>query len=194
MLVEGGFDPFFSSGFTMAWRYLRGMRADPPPAAASNKDRRATFTAALEQAEQLFDAAGRAGVMTKPLQLFYGLSQGGRAIAAAAPNVPDRQQVKPAEPWKLSGHGIAIPGMEQAIDASKGKLAALPVADKGLGAFTQMAAILNCGSLIDRKQDGSPAVQRGRPGRSGGLCQRVLASRWTPQWSSLCLVWTTMIC
>jgi hypothetical protein len=145
VLFEGGFDPFFSSGFTMAWRYLRGMRADPPPAAASHQDRRATFTAALEQAEQLFDAADRADVMTKPLQLFYGLSQGTRAIAATAPNVPDRQQGKPAEPWKLSGHGIAIPGIEQAIAVSGGRLASLPVADKGLGAFTQMASILNCG-------------------------------------------------
>jgi len=117
------------------------------------------FTASLEQAEQLFAAAASAGVMTKPLQLYYGLSQAGRAIAAIAPNVPDRQQGKPAEPWKLSGHGIGIPAMQQSIDACHGSLGLLPLADKGFGAFTQMAEILGCGSLVDKKPDGSPATR-----------------------------------
>jgi hypothetical protein len=152
LLTEGGSDPFFQGAFEQAWRHLRSMRARPPGAASSNQTRRATFTAALEQAEQLFGAAANADVMTKPLQLFYGLSQAGRAIAAVAPNVPDRQQGRPAEPWKLSGHVIATPAMEQSVTASGGKLAALPVADKGQGAFTQMAAILDCGSLIGKSR------------------------------------------
>jgi hypothetical protein len=154
----GGSDPLFGEAFKTAWRHLRSLRASPPGAAGGNQARRATFTAALEQAEQLFGAAATADVMTKPLQLFYGLSQASRAIAAAAPNVPDHQQGKPAEPWKLSGHGIAIPAMEQSVAACGGKLGALPVADKGLGAFTQMAGILNCGSLIDKKPDSSKTV------------------------------------
>lgn len=161
MLTMGGDDPMFRGGFELAWRHLRSMRAKPPGAAGgSNKTRRATFTAALEQAEQLFDVADRADVMTKPLQLYYGLSQAGRAIAACAPNVPDRQQVqgKPGEPWKLSGHGICIPAMEASVAACGGKLSVLPVSNKGVGAFTQLAEILGCGSLIEKKPDGSKAV------------------------------------
>ena len=160
MLFEGGYNPLTEGGFVMAWRHLRGLRARPPGAAATNPERRDTVTTSLEQAEQLFSAAESAGVMTKPLQLYYGLSQAGRAIASVAPMLPDRQQGKPAEPWKLSGHGIAIPGMEQALVTGGGKLGLLPVADKGTGAFTQMAALLGSGSLTaDKKQDGSPAAQ-----------------------------------
>lgn len=85
MLTAGGHNPLLQGSFDMAWRYLRAMRANPPGAAGGNQARRATFAASLEQSEQLFDAAAGAGVMTKPLQLFYGLSQAGRAIAAVAP-------------------------------------------------------------------------------------------------------------
>jgi hypothetical protein len=159
MLVQGNMNPLKDGAFPMAWRHLRSLRAKTPGAAGANPARRSMFTASLEQAEQLFAAAASAGVMTKPLQLYYGLSQAGRAIAAVAPNVPDQQQGKPAEPWKLSGHGIAIPTMQQAVAACGGSLGLLPVADKGLGAFTQMAGILGCGSLIDKKPDGSPAAR-----------------------------------
>jgi hypothetical protein len=41
------------------------------------------YVAALQQAEQLFHAAREAGFASSPLLLFYGLSQAGRAIAAA---------------------------------------------------------------------------------------------------------------
>jgi YaaC-like Protein len=114
---------------------------------------------AARQAERLFGAAADAGVMTKPLQLYYGISQAGRAIAAVAPNVPDRQQGKPERPWKLSGHGIAIPAMHQSIEDCHGSVGLLPVADKGSGAFTQLAEVLGCGSLVDKKPDGSPAAR-----------------------------------
>ena len=159
MLIQGNMNPLKENAFSMAWRHLRSLRAQPPGAASANPDRRSMFTAALEQAEQLFAAAASAGVMTKPLQLYYGLSQAGRAIAAVAPNVPDRQQGKPAEPWKLFGHGIAIPAMQQSVAACGGKLGSLPVADNGLGAFSQMACILGCDSLVDKKPDGTPAAR-----------------------------------
>ena len=152
-------NPVLEGSFPMAWRHLRSMRAKPPGAAGGNPERRATFTASLEQAQQLFAAAADADVMTKPLQLYYGLSQAGRVIAAAAPNVPDRQQGKPVQPWKLSGHGITIPAMQQSIEDCHGSVGLLPVADKGFGAFTQMAGILGCGSLIDKKPDGSPTAR-----------------------------------
>jgi hypothetical protein len=79
------------------WDELRSTRWRPPAAALANKGRRATYVFALEQAEQMFRAAAVVGTATRPLQLFYGLNQAGRAIAAASP----------AEEWQLKGHGIA---------------------------------------------------------------------------------------
>lgn len=52
---------------------------------------------ALEQAEQLFTAAAATGPAARPLPLFYGLSQAGRALVAAR---------TPGDPWKPRGHGI----------------------------------------------------------------------------------------
>ncbi|MGC4952992.1 YaaC family protein [Actinomadura citrea] len=90
--------------FDLIWQGLRATRWDPPAPAAKDKARRRTYVAALEQAEQLMRAAGRVGPASSPLLLFYGLSQAGRAIAAAAGELtgPD---------WLLDGHGIkATPG------------------------------------------------------------------------------------
>ena len=47
----------------------------------------------------MFTAAASVGVATRPLLLFYGLSQGGRAIAAAAKHVGNND-------YPLIGHGI----------------------------------------------------------------------------------------
>ena len=80
------------------WEKLRGTRWNLPPAAAANQARRRTYVFALEQAEQMFRAAAQTGVATRPLLLFYGLSQAGRAIAAAA--------ATGADGWELDGHGI----------------------------------------------------------------------------------------
>lgn len=52
--------------------------------AAHPHPRRRTYVMALEQAEQMFHAAHSVGPATSPLLLFYGLSQAGRAVAAAA--------------------------------------------------------------------------------------------------------------
>lgn len=79
----------------VSWRAIRGLRADPPGHAGGA--RQATFTMALEQAEQLFSAAVTTGPAARPLPLFYGLSQAGRALAAAR---------TPSDPWKPRSHGI----------------------------------------------------------------------------------------
>jgi hypothetical protein len=60
--------------------------------------RERTFWAALQQFEELLDAAGTVGPASRPLPLFYALSQAGRAITAAH---------GPA-PWELSGHGLKL--------------------------------------------------------------------------------------
>lgn len=87
------------AGDSLAWEKLRGTRWSPPPAASGDLARRRTYVFALEQAEQMFRAASTVGVATRPLQVFYGLSQAGRAIAAAASALT-------GDEWELAGHGI----------------------------------------------------------------------------------------
>ncbi|WP_329331166.1 YaaC family protein [Streptomyces sp. NBC_00663] len=114
------------------WQALRETRSDPPGWAGSgNAARRKTYNSALEQAEQLLKAAADVGPASRPLLLFYGLSQAGRAIAAAGQQ-PD---------YRLNGHGIAI---KQADQPHVGRVL---VADKGAGAFTQVASLLGSRSL-----------------------------------------------
>ena len=86
-------------GAETVWERLRETRWNPPPAAAADEARRRTYVFALEQAEQMFRAAAGTGVATRPLLVFYGLSQAGRAIAAAAASAG-------AGGWELEGHGI----------------------------------------------------------------------------------------
>ena len=83
----------------VVWGRLRATRWDPPGAASGNGERRRTYVFALEQAEQMFRAAAGVGPATRPLLVFYGLSQAARAIAAAAST--------DGEGWRLQGHGIS---------------------------------------------------------------------------------------
>jgi hypothetical protein len=76
---------------------------------AAEPDRRAVFAAALQQAEEFFDAACEAGYATKPVALFYALSQAGRALAAAW----GREDV-----WQLAGHGLSVPALPSASEES----------------------------------------------------------------------------
>ncbi len=113
------------------WRRIRALRHSPPSAADSGK-RRQVFAAALEQAEQLFRASAAVGAAARPLTLFYGLSQAGRAIAAA----------RAGEAWQLHGHGIRAEG----LDAG---LLKVQIRDSGKGSFTQLASILGSPSLSE---------------------------------------------
>lgn len=88
-----------------SWRRLRALRAAPPALAVS---RSGLFGASLEQAEQQFLAAASVGVQSRPLNLFYGLSQAGRAVAAALAPAEESAQ--------LSGHGIRCPGLTQSVE------------------------------------------------------------------------------
>lgn len=96
------------------------------------------FSASLEQAEQYFDAARVVGFETRPVLLFYGLSQMGRALAAASGRASGRE-------WELSGHGIRVPGMAQAV--ASGRVSSLSLRDQGQGSFTQLAYMLRSCSL-----------------------------------------------
>ncbi|MFH8631135.1 YaaC family protein [Streptomyces lydicus] len=115
------------------WRKVRGLR-HRPPGAASTTERRAVFGAALEQAEQLFSAAKGVGYASRPLLLFYALSQAGRAVAAASRRATN-------DAWQLESHGI------KADLANIRNLASISVQDKGRGSFTQLAPLVGSGSL-----------------------------------------------
>lgn len=79
-------------------RSLRALRHDPP-GYAKRGARRAMFQSSLNQCEQFLDAANKTGYATRPVQLFYALSQAGRAIVAASPGVGNQA-------WHASGHGL----------------------------------------------------------------------------------------
>lgn len=83
----------------VSWQRLRAMRAAPTGLAAGDPHRRAVHAAALRQAQELADAAVVAGYATKPLMLFYALSQGVRAVAAA--RIAD-------DAWRVRGHGASV--------------------------------------------------------------------------------------
>lgn len=121
------------------WRHIRGLRYEPPGRARSG-ERKEVFGSALEQAEQLFTAAETVGYASRPILLFYGLSQAGRAIAAASTSVDD-------DHFKLSGHGI------RARDLDSEELYKITVIDnasgraKDKGSFVQLASLLRSGTL-----------------------------------------------
>jgi YaaC-like Protein len=125
-----------------AWEQLRGTRWNPPPVASACPERRKTYVFALEQAEQMFRAAAGAGVATRPLLAFYGLSQAGRAVAAAA-------TAATGDEWALEGHGIRCPG-----GTLRGPLPFIEVqagGDKDRGSFARLSRLL--GSSLWPKQD-----------------------------------------
>lgn len=101
--------PVYENHATEAvWEQLRATRWNPPSSAATTDERRATYVFGLEQAEQMFRAAVTVGPATRPLLVFYGLSQAGRAIAAASDAGGDNA-------WKLNGHGIRSVGLDRSL-------------------------------------------------------------------------------
>ncbi|MEU8158074.1 hypothetical protein AB0B94_30845 [Micromonospora sp. NPDC048986] len=121
------------------WSRLRATRSDPPAAAAGNRKRRETYVFALEQAEQMFRAAAVVGPATRPLLVFYGLSQAGRAIAAAAADT------SAAGGWEMSSHGILPVELRDPLPDIK------VYADGNKGSFVRLSHIL--GSPIWGKDD-----------------------------------------
>lgn len=121
------------------WQELRSLRSQKVGAAKSG-DRRETFDAALEQAEQLFTAAASVGTATQPLLLFYGLSQLGRAITAASPMLST-----PKKEYILNGHGID--DGRQLQGAGTVGLAGLMIQGAATGAFPTVAAALRAAPM-----------------------------------------------
>jgi hypothetical protein len=82
-----------------AFFQIRASRAEPPGLASADQQRRGTYGAALDQFDELMSAAAGSGARSRPLPLFYALSQAGRAIAAAHAE----------SGWTLHGHGLLAP-------------------------------------------------------------------------------------
>lgn len=116
------------------WRHIRALRHRPPGRAMKGQ-RREVFSAALEQAEQLFEAAETVGDASRPILLFYGLSQAGRAVAAVSTDLDNNH-------YRLVGHGVTMSNLGQQPPLHK-----LTVADMGEGSFTQLAPVLRSGTL-----------------------------------------------
>jgi hypothetical protein len=114
-----------------AWRMIRSLRHQPP-GSATRGERARVFDAALEQSEQLIKAAAAVGPQSSPLLLFYGLSQAGRAISAAATSVSNKE-------YKLARHGISTRNLSNMKNSTLADLIVAPQA----GAFSQMATLLN---------------------------------------------------
>lgn len=125
------------------WRQIRALRSQPPGRAGGTRERKRVFGSALEQAEQLLTAAEDVGYAARPILLFYGLSQAGRAIAAASTAADNNS-------YKLNGHGVKVLDLDQ-----RPPLPRLTVKDDGLGSFTQLAQMLGSVSL----RDGAPLGQ-----------------------------------
>lgn len=88
----------------VALREIRATRAAPPGRASTNGPRRKIYGAAVQQFEELLGAAGSVGPASRPLLLFYALSQAGRAIVAAHGERPE-----------VLGHGLAEAKSSRAI-------------------------------------------------------------------------------
>ncbi|MBQ1091749.1 hypothetical protein KBY47_21860 [Streptomyces sp. B93] len=90
----------------------------------------------MEQSEQLFTSAANAGYASRPLLLFYGISQAGRAIAAASVKAGEKE-------WDLAKHGITAD-----VDGRYRRLANLGLHDtKGGGSFIGLASLLSSSTL-----------------------------------------------
>ena len=119
----------------VAWRMLRALRYSPPGRAAKGPRFR-VFNSALEQSEQLFKAAESVGPQSRPLLVFYGLSQAARAVSAASVNVGNAD-------FKLYAHGIKVSNLSAAVNVPIADLTVTPQS----GSFSQVAEILKSSNL-----------------------------------------------
>ncbi|MFI0406597.1 YaaC family protein [Actinomadura sp. 3N508] len=115
------------------WERLRATRSAPPAPARSTPERRRTYCTSLEQAQQMFHAAEQAGPETQPLHIFYGLSQAGRAIAAASAS-----PLAAGDGWQLLGHGIRA----RSLDGPLPEIEVRSDASGNAGSFVRLSEIL----------------------------------------------------
>lgn len=117
------------------------MRSAPPSHMPTS--RRELFSSALEQAEQQFRAAESIGIESRPLNIYYGLAQAGRAVAAA--HTPAGTGVSP----EVLGHGLTVLD----LSASKASDDLLNLRVRGDGkastSYGRMASLLGSNPLTE---------------------------------------------
>jgi len=123
----------FAEDVGVIWGQLRATRHAPPGAATNDDLRRRAYVSALEQAEQLFHAASVVGPAARPLPLFYGLSQAGRAIAAASGRLA-------GDRWQLRSHGIGCADLDGELSDVKLNIQGKP---GGAGSFIRLSEVLD---------------------------------------------------
>jgi hypothetical protein len=108
---------------------IRATRASPPGFARDDDERRQLYGAALAQFDELIAAATAVGPGSRPLPLFYALSQAGRAIAAAHAE----------SAWRLRWHGLSSPALGVAPLDIEVKRA--PAADEDEGSVDSVTGV-----------------------------------------------------
>jgi hypothetical protein len=115
---------------------------------AHDQERRVVFLSALEQAEQLFRAAESVGYASRPLLAFYGLSQAGRALAAAA-TAADQDS------WQLRGHGLTVPNLDEGVSLPS---VVVQQVGKAQSSFIRLSELLKSPPLPDAKSPASATI------------------------------------
>lgn len=150
----------------MDWSLLaiRATRAEPPGQAAKGT-RRELYGAALQQFDELIEASRSAGHASRPLPLFYALSQAGRAVVAAH-----------GSSGRVSGHGLAEDRGTQGRDVLRRAVVRRKSRDDALTGL--------CEALGIPDPFGSPSIQP--PSISVGAAWAALP-RWhvlLPEWDA----------
>ncbi len=109
---------------------IRATRASPPGFARDDDERRRVYGAALAQFDELIAASAAVGPASRPLPLFYALSQAGRAIAAAHAETA----------WSLRWHGLSSQELSVApLDIEVGRMAAASKDESSVDSVTGVA-------------------------------------------------------
>lgn len=174
---------------------LRATRASPPGLASGDPDRRATYGAALQQFDDLIDAASAIGPVSRPLPLYYAVHQAGKAIAAAWAEGE----------WHATGHGLTQDYQQKDGDPEKPsewqddilRFRVRPQKSNkwGPGVFRIVAATLNGARLTGRVELGAlwsalPEASPPEGADSWPLALPVYPRSYdggAPSWVSVCL-------
>jgi len=140
---------------------IRATRAYPPGRASADKERRATYGAALSQFDELMATAQTASARSRPLPLFYAISQAGRAVSAA--HGGDR--------WKLRGHGLSAPELD-CRNICDVEIKLNPSSRKTVDSFQGVAAA--CGSDLPNRAMSIGELWNTLP----GVCDLLGESSW----------------
>ncbi|WP_313816336.1 YaaC family protein [Citricoccus sp.] len=125
------------------------------------------FQAALEQAQQQYKAAAAIGYESRPLNLFYGLSQAGRALAAISPKLRGNHPEGAQKNWESSGHGVGFqlgqlstPFWDREIEVLPNRRDSFSRASIAVGSTYVDVGRVTLGSLVAQLPESLPLRER----------------------------------